>query len=94
MSDGCLGCVRCEDGPVVTLEDGRTVCRMCEDYRHECEARAVMNMPSRRQRVEYIEMVSKHRGKAEATRLHDTVLVMWERRSRRSAITPAVTQTP
>lgn len=78
----CLGCSRCETGPVVTLDDGRTVCNYCEDFRHECEARYVMRMPTRRHRVEYIQQVSAHRGAESARALQATVYAMWDRSGR------------
>lgn len=51
---GCLGCQRCEDGPVITLIDGRVVCNYCPDYRAEFEARHVLAMPSIHQRREFL----------------------------------------
>lgn len=60
----CLGCQRCEAGPVVTLIDGRVVCNFCEDWRAECEARHVLAMPSIHARREYIAGISKRRGDA------------------------------
>lgn len=60
----CLGCRRCESGPVVTLIDGRVVCNFCEDWRTECEARHVLSMPRIDQRRSYIADVTKRRGEA------------------------------
>lgn len=51
MSEGCLGCQRCEDGPTVQLVDGRTVCTYCPDWRDECLAREILAMPKERRRV-------------------------------------------
>ena len=39
----CLGCNNIEAHPV-PLHDGRVVCSSCEDWRHECEARAIMKL--------------------------------------------------
>lgn len=34
------------DKPRATLVDGRQVCTWCEDWRHECEARFILSMPT------------------------------------------------
>lgn len=41
----CLGCARCEDGPMVTLVGGRQVCSSCPEWLIECEARNLLRMP-------------------------------------------------
>jgi len=78
MSDGgCLGCQKCEDGPVVTLIDGRTVCNTCPDWRNECEARYLLDMPlslrqeslARRSNLRGADAVGKL--KAALTALHE-----------------------
>ena len=40
--------------PIVTLLDGRQVSSWSEDWRHECEARAVLALPTLRQRRAYL----------------------------------------
>lgn len=45
----CEACTR-PDARRVTLVDGRQVCSYCEAWRHECEARHILAMPSLRQR--------------------------------------------
>ena len=77
MSDGCLGCQRCEDGPVVTLFDGRVVCNVCEDWRAECEARHVLAMPDKQVRREYLAAVEKKRGADGGKALSDLALKIW-----------------
>lgn len=59
VTAGCLGCQRCETGPVVTLHDGRVVCNTCLDYRLECEARGLLSLslPARRLFLEKAEQV-------------------------------------
>lgn len=39
-----MTCAKCTkpDAERVTLVDGRQVCTWCEDWRHECEARAIL----------------------------------------------------
>lgn len=55
-------------GPV-TLIDGRVVDSAGEEWRHECEARAVAHMPSTQQRHEYIEIRRRARGSEAADAL-------------------------
>lgn len=74
----CLGCQRCETGPMVTLSDGRSVCNFCEDYREECEARHVISLPSKYDRREYIDGITKKRGEAAGLRLAEVVKKLWE----------------
>ena len=51
-----MTCNKClwANRPQVTLHDGRQVCDCCEDWRHECEARAIVNMPTLAQRRAYL----------------------------------------
>lgn len=46
-----------------------------EQYRHECEARLVANMPTDADRKRYLEGVAKRRGERAAERLR---LGVWE----------------
>lgn len=80
----CLGCTRCEDGPWKTLIDGRTVCHQCEDWRAECEARVVVNMPTLMQRRQYLELVEKKRGTEAANQLKRDVRSLWEHQHRQA----------
>ena len=41
----CLGCQRCESGPMVTLITGRCVCDYCPEWKMECEARNLLKLP-------------------------------------------------
>ena len=45
----CDHCTR-PDAPRVRLVDGRQVCSWCEAWRHECEARAILALPTLRKR--------------------------------------------
>lgn len=38
----------------VTLHDGRQCCNYCEDWRAECEARALLAMPTKHARMLYL----------------------------------------
>jgi hypothetical protein len=74
----CLGCTRCEDGPWKTLIDGRIVCHQCEDWRAECEARAVLAMPTVDARRNFFRDVERHRGIDAANALRSLVRLLWE----------------
>lgn len=78
----CLGCMRCEAGPVVTLHDGRVVCNFCPDYKDECMARHVLAMPDKNQRREFLVDWGKKHGEAQGQRLADLVMAVWEARRR------------
>ena len=76
---------------LVTLHDGRQVSHYSEDFRHECEARAVLNMPTKGKRQDYLygELdkfgkerggVRGRRGEDELKRLEATILALWEQR--------------
>lgn len=47
----------------VRLLDGREVSNLSEDWRHECEARAVARMPTKEARHGHLAAVERHRGK-------------------------------
>lgn len=68
--------------PVVTLIDGSHVDSASEDWRHECEARAIAARPSLQQRRDYLEAIEKRRGAAAAQRLRATMKQIWEARKR------------
>jgi hypothetical protein len=79
---------------LVTLIDGRQVPNDSEDYRAECEARAVCKMGGhwrtdsetgrrhfirpRIARKLYVEAVEKKRGQASAEQLRAMVMVVWD----------------
>ena len=67
---------------LVTLHDGTQVLSDSEEWRHECEARAVMKMPTREHRNRYIYKVAQFRGEAEARRIRETVRKLWPVRER------------
>ena len=46
----------------VTLIDGRQVDSASEDWRNECEARHLANLPTSEQRHDYVAAVAKRRG--------------------------------
>lgn len=76
---------------MVTLHDGREVSNYSEDWRHECEARTILNMPTKGKRQDFLygELdkygkerggVRGKRGDAEVKRLEETILALWEKR--------------
>ena len=77
----CLGCQRCETGPMVTLISGQQVCNYCPDWRLECEARYVASMETLRERREYLQHVQQKRGSEAYLELAGLVKQIWERRS-------------
>jgi hypothetical protein len=74
-----------------TLHDGTLVDSNSEAWRHECEARAILNMPRKGMRQDYLWGALDERGKprggvlqirgeAEVRRLEATILALWEKR--------------
>ena len=66
----------------VTLLDGRQVDSASEDWRHECEARAIAARPTLAERRMYLDEVERRRGAAAADRLRETMKQLWEARKR------------
>jgi hypothetical protein len=64
----------------VTLIDGTTVDSWSEAWRHECEARAILAMPTRDARRKHLDHVERLRGTKERQRLEETALAIWEQR--------------
>lgn len=76
-------------GQPVTLHDGTVVDSYSEEWRHECEARAVLAMPSKRQRQNFLwgtlddfgkprGGVIQVRGEVECKRLEATIMKLWQ----------------
>ncbi|WOH61934.1 hypothetical protein [Bradyrhizobium sp. BWC-3-1] len=59
-----------------TTHDGRTVDGSSEEWRHECEARTVLRMPTS-ERQAFINLVGKRRGDEAMNQLRNTVQRMW-----------------
>lgn len=62
----------------VTLINGREVDSSSEEWRHECEARAILALPDKPQRVAWLESLEHKRGKPEVARLRRTMLALHE----------------
>ncbi len=77
---------------LVTLMDGTEADCASESWRHECEARAVLNMATKDQRRCYlygytdpdtkrtIKGVLQHRGEQPVKQLEETIRALWQQR--------------
>ena len=63
-----------------TLIDGQQVDSTSEAWRHECEARMVVDQPTLVQRREYLDAVERRRGKPAADALRETMGAIWDAR--------------
>ena len=61
-----------------TLIDGTTVDSSSEAWRHECEARAILALPTLADRRAHLEAIEARRGKPEADRLRVTMGRIWD----------------
>lgn len=62
--------------PTTTLIDGRVVSTWSEEWRHECEARYVMDKPTKALRRKYLEEIERKRSRAARDRLEKTMLAI------------------
>ena len=65
---------------MVVLVDGREVSSASEEWRHECEARYILKLPSLEQRRAWLADLERRRGKAAVDRLRDTMSQLWRAR--------------
>ena len=65
---------------LVTLVDGRQVPIDSEEWRAECEARAILAMPTVAVRREHLALIEKRRGRQPRERLEALILDIWNRR--------------
>lgn len=63
-----------------TLLDSREVPADSEEWRHECEARAIAALPTLADRRAWLEGIEARRGKADADRLRETMRELWKQR--------------
>lgn len=80
-----MTCNTCPRAKAAVLHDGREVCTYCEAWRHECEARAVLDMPNIEHRRKYLAGVGNRRGRKAQFELETTVRAIWEARRRPAA---------
>lgn len=62
----------------VELHDGRVVGSWSEEWRAECEARAVLRMPTKMHRQGYLLRVRERRGQAAGNELERRVMAVWK----------------
>lgn len=62
----------------VTLMDGTPASSSSEAWRHECEARAVVGMPTREARRAHLDAVERLRGQKARQRLEETARALWD----------------
>lgn len=65
---------------VVRLHDGREVDTASEEWRHTCEAKSLLALPTLFERRRAIERIEQARGKPEADRLRATMTKLWQMR--------------
>lgn len=63
------------------LLDGTEVTSDSEAWRHECEARQVINWPSIHKRREYLNLIGEKRGLDARKRLENTIRQLWSIRN-------------
>lgn len=64
---------------IVTLADGRQVPSDSEEWRAECEARFVLNMPNKPLRLEFLDKIEKRRGEVARRDLEQRIMDLWRR---------------
>lgn len=74
-----IGPERTGGAVIVELIDGQVVSRDAEEWRHECLARHVLQLPSRAARVEWLADFEHRHGAADAARLRNTMLAVHEK---------------
>lgn len=63
---------------LMTREDAERLGKLdAEEWRHACEVRHVLAMPSRLDRADYLKLVDSRRGKDAGQRLRDSVQREW-----------------
>ncbi len=66
----------------MTLHDGRQVDGASEEWRHECEARAIADLPTLADRRAWLESIEARRGKDVADQLRATMKALWQAKKR------------
>lgn len=62
---------------IVELADGREVLSDSEEWRAECEARYILNLPNKPARHEQLDKIEKRRGAAARQALEARVMDLW-----------------
>ena len=63
------------------LHDGTEVSSYSEAFRHECEARWILKLPSLDERRAWLQSLEKRRGKEHVEQLKTTMRNLWAHRS-------------
>lgn len=63
----------------VTLADGRQVLSDSPDWRAECEARTILDMPSKPARLAMLDSIEKRRGAQARRELEQRIMDLWHR---------------
>lgn len=64
--------------PMVTLVTGEQVPSDSKAWKDECEARHILNLPTKAARLELLDQIEKRRGADAANELRQRVLLLWE----------------
>lgn len=76
-----MGCGTVHPGArEVRLHDGRLVSSFSEDWRQECEARSVLDIPGMGNRQTHLAKIEQKRGKKAADGLRAVMLAIWKQR--------------
>lgn len=67
--------------PAVRLISGSVVDSSSEEWRHECEARAIAALPSLADSRAWLEDLERKHGKERAERLRETMKQLWKEKT-------------
>lgn len=77
----------------VTLHDGRQVLSDSPDWLAECQAKRVLELPSRDDRRTWLEKWEKRHGVPSRKALEARIVAIWEARRRQTAGSPPAKET-
>lgn len=63
---------------IVTLADGREVLSDSTEWMQECEARHVLNLPTKAARHSLLDVIEKKRGPEARKALEDRIMTLWK----------------
>lgn len=66
--------------PLVTLADGRKVPSDSKEWLQECEARHILNIPTKPARIELLNLIEKQRGAEARKELEARIMALWQMR--------------
>lgn len=64
--------------PLVTLADGRKVPSDSKEWLQECEARHILNIPTKPARIELLNLIEKQRGAEARKELEARIMALWQ----------------